>query len=1076
MKFKIGVLIFVLALAMATVITLVSGGIVADAYTSEDISIKFFNNSIEITPTKNATGYEIEYIPDMIITISGSIPGDPDANSGVTIKQNGETRNAIYKAGTYEVTVHVTPSNGGSFVYKTFKFQVHKKELTDLVFTAESVNIIYLDEVAPKLLLDEVVALNTKTTFKYYTDSTLRTEIAPPINAGNYYVEATVEGDNYIGKVSSEFIISKSNAFISILNDSPVIKYDKAQAGYSGYNILNLLGAEVTNTENPQKHTLKTYIKKDEEYVEQSSILIPNIYEYKVVFANGDNYDYTQKEGTIVLNKGDVQFGFGGNIDVRYSLDIDVVGAIKNRYNFDGGFWIVNSETEAHVLEINENLINITFFDLDGNQLETIPSEVGNYYIQFAFIGNDYYNQCVSEKIEFKILKRDISNEITTFGEQNFAYGVEYSVENKFKVSEEYTAIPIISYKKINSNNELLENLTEKPTNPGRYAAVFEIESDNYYGTKTLVFTISKLLIPQESITVDNLEYVYGDTLNISVTVDSAYNVTNDNVKFTYKIFNGDKLDKAPVYAGNYQVIVTIETDIHQAEVVKDLTISKKDLNIKAKAREVIYGNALFTLDAEKHYLQEDFVFDGLVKDADKASVLANVTVYVGENEYTTNNLNMVVGTYKMKIHGTHSNYNIIDAGCDDLTVVKRVLTVKTNTIKQYVGFNYTPVISVENSVYNDRAENMVLLFEVYYLSENDEVLQSAPTTAGSYKIAVRVKPENVDCSELKNYTLNFVPSTLTLMSNQKNDKDKLIVLEGKFDASTELVVKTINANESVENAIKAVDKKYEIEKLYFIQYTFNTVDHSAFTLRLSRKDIDVSNAKVMIGYSADSFEEVDYTVDGDYLVLRLQTMPSYYAICVQHNFPLVWIIVIVVAGVIVLAGVGVFLFIYFTGANVKARKNDVSLSSAVTAKAGLKTEDEEFDELLENFDESTVVKEEDPAERIKRQKEQEIREQYRLYLRRMRASTDKNTSDRLKQLGVDADFDEEQAIDQLIEEDNRKRQQREAEEARLRAEAQKQKQKETSFTINERKSGTLSSTSSPIKPKKNIDDDDIDF
>lgn len=1080
MKIKKSVFVLTLILIFtATVFTLFSSGICADAYTEEDIAIIFTNNGKEFTPNLNGNVYSFVYDPGMVVNITGNVSTDPEAITDTVIMQDEQICNAIYKAGTYDITVKVTPSSGGGFIPKTFTVEVKKKEVK-VEFEQPSLSIYYTDSIEPKLILDEFVAENTKTEFTYYrlTDNT---QIEQPQsdgeywNVGEYGVKATVSGDNFFGEATSVLDIKTSDASIEVSHQYPEITYTKESAGDKGYNIIELLDANVTNTNHIDRHKLVSFIKSGDDYVEQENILIPGTYEYKLFFANGENYNATPIIGTITLKKAETEIIINDRLSIQYFLDFDSENAIKSLLNKDNGYSIFSKETEKSIFEISENFLKIEFFDNYGNLTDEKPTNVGFYDISIKFTGNDYYQES-SVEVVVEITSRDISSEITTFGELNFEYGKDYNIEDKFTIPSEYGVQSVIEYKIINSDNEILDDLSEKPLSPGRFMAVLNVvNSEKFYGTKILIFTISKLEIPTVSITVDNLQYTYGDIIDIQVAVENQYTLQDTSITFEYSILGGDKIEGKPVYSGKYLVTIKIENDIYQSEISRELVISKKDIVIKAKDREVTYGNALFTMDEENHYKIDDFIIDGLVKDEDIASVLSSITVYVGPDEYVTNNLNMVVGTYGMKLSGVHSNYNIVDGGCGELKVIKRVLNVKTTSIKQYVGYSYMPVITVDNSVYNDIAENMVYLFEIYYSSENGEVLNSQPTVAGTYKINARVKAENQDCLELKNYLLNFVEGTLTVLNNQKSDSENLIILEGKFDVNTTLTVKTVSANDAIENAIKSVDKKYEASKLYFIQYTFNTVDNSTFTLKLNRRDIDINNAKVMIGYNTDTFEEVSYTVQGDYIVIRLQNMASYYAICTPHKLPLVWIIVIVVAVVLVLAGVGILLWVYFTGANVKARKNETTLSSAVKATQGVKTEDEEFDELLESFDESTVVKVEDPAKRISRQTQEEERDQYRLRLRRMRASTDKNTSDKLKELGLDSDFDEEKAIDQLMEEDRRKRAQKEAEEARIKAEEEKRKQQETSFTINQRKGGNLSGAGMPVKPK-NVDiDDDID-
>lgn len=1079
MKTKKSVLLFIFLLILTvSAITLFSGTVLAFAYTSNDMQITFKNNSLEFTPTKTENGYSMEYIPDMLISISGSIPSDKSARSDTTITLDGERVSSIYKAGSYEVTVSVYPSDGSSFVFKQFKFEVLKKELQDLRFDPQSINLIYLDELNPKILLDTVVEKSTTTSFVYYTDSTKTTRLeTPPKNVGEYWVEGIVSGDNFFGRAESKLTISKSNAEIHNLFTYPEITYSKEDAGENGYDIIELLGATVTNTNTPQKHQLKTFIKVGDEWREQSHLLIPNTYDYKLCFDGEENYAQEAIFGRIVLKKADIEIVANENaLTIPYADNLDAFSAVKSFLNKANGFSVKSLTTGLEVSEINENQLSVTFFDLNGNPMDEPPQSVGVYGVNIELVDSLFYNPRESGIITFEIVKRNISDEIIVFAEQKFDYGENYDVESYFSIPSKYSAIPTFELKEIDLDGEIIRALDEKPTLPGRYMAVLHVEDENYFGEKKFIFTILKVQIPESAFIIENLEYVYGDEIGILCEVDIKYHNYPNVITPSFKTMNGEKLDSEPQDVGTYIVSYRFENAIYVGEVEKTLTISKKDLRISAMNRVVTFGNPLFTLDENNAYKSDDFIIVGLVQEADLPSILSSITVYVGDDNHTTNNVSMVVGNYGMKIEGNHPNYNIIDDNSGVLTIAKRTLTVRTSSVKQYVGFPYSPSITVENSVYNDLAENMVYLFEVFYSTEDGLVLNTPPTLAGTYLINARVKADSIDSLQLKNYELNFVGSTLTLLNNQKSDSENQIILEGKFDANIELVVRTMKVSKDFENVIKEVDKKYDIAKLYYIQYTFNTVDDSSFVMKINRAGIDLQNAKIMVGYNAETFEEVPFTIQGDYIVIRLENMASYYAICTPHKLSLVWIIVIVVGVVLLLAGVGVFLWIYFSGATVKARKNEATLSSAVTAADGVKTEDEEFDELLENFDESTVQKHEDPAKRISREKKEAEREQYRLYLRRMRASADKNTLDKLGELGITSDFDEEKAIDQLIERDRKERLRLEEEETRRKAEEEKKKQEETSFTINERRTGTLSGATQPVVPKKKKVDDDIDF
>ena len=86
----------------------------------------------------------------------------------------------------------------------------------------------------------------------------------------------------------------------------------------------------------------------------------------------------------------------------------------------------------------------------------------------------------------------------------------------------------------------------------------------------------------------------------------------------------------------------------------------------------------------------------------------------------------------------------------------------------------------------------------------------------------------------------------------------------------------------------------------------------------------------------------------------------------------------------------------------------------------------------------------------------------------------DKTLSDTISNLGLsNNDFDEEAAIDRLIEEDRKEKQRQDEENRRLREENEKKHQQETGFVINERKGGTVNQTTNRVKPNSIIDDDD---
>ena len=92
-------------------------------------------------------------------------------------------------------------------------------------------------------------------------------------------------------------------------------------------------------------------------------------------------------------------------------------------------------------------------------------------------------------------------------------------------------------------------------------------------------------------------------------------------------------------------------------------------------------------------------------------------------------------------------------------------------------------------------------------------------------------------------------------------------------------------------------------------------------------------------------------------------------------------------------------------------------MTTAPTKGLQHKSEEEELDELIQNFDESTVRRELTPAERIALREKEEKYNQYRLRLQRMRGSGDKSMQDKLAGLQLGA-ADDDAIIARMIAED----------------------------------------------------------
>lgn len=1042
----------------------------------DEISLVFYDGESEITPSVSGDVYTIEYHEDMKLNIKGSLSGNPDEKSVLRIKKEGNIYektdvNSFSNAGTYELMIDF----GGEVVKsKYFTLVIEKKKVTEASFDQNTLSIEYGEVPSPLLILPDGVYGNATVKYEFYTVGGDKLEKIDGV--GNYKVKGIIEGKNYFGEIEDDFIVKKASCTIEVENDYVEANYKISEAGVNGYDLQKMLGVTVKGSTFERPLTYKVKGNSDKDFTEARYIRKVDSYIVEISFeGNQNNFEHGSVSATFILTKSDITFAISSYITVTYDDNLDVAKVVRDDMYLDEYGYSVYGGGEKLGQDFSSALLKITFYEDSDctTEMAEPPKDASNdcYYYKLSFDGNDYYNMAESAPSKLIIERKNIVKEISIKVNNVYRSEEDYDIATTFTIPAKYDQEPTFSYYKASSvEGELDESLDEKPTMPGNYLCRVAIQANNYYASFNVSFSIERIAIPQDKLTVSNLEYTYGDRIEVSAVL-ADYDV--DGLEISY--YSKDtKLENPPINAGIYRVIVSVVDEMYRLEVEKELTINKKRLTITINPMSAVYGDNI--LIKKNGVYQEDYLsFDGLIND-DKAEVISGISLYVslGEQELYEKSSLLVVGNYTVKAHGEHRNYDITYQD-GNLAIVKRTLNISVGNIEQYIGYKLAPQITVTNTAYTDQGADIAILFECYYTEASGR--EVTDLVSGRYSIKVRLKGIYEGNSALANYSPNYINGVLNLLSNEKKDEGGNITIIGKFSADENFKVRTDIPASDYSKAIQKTSGKADVTEFYYIPYALPTTDGSSFKLRLKSSSVAKEGVMLLVSFDGQEFIEQEFTIVNGQMELTLTAMPSYYAVCVptESNLPL--IIGLAVGGVVILIAVAVLIKLWHSGAFVKAKKKDeTKLSEGVIAPTdGRKSEDDELDEIIEQFDYSTVKKEENPAERLARKEMEELREQYRLRLRRMRNMGDKSISDTMTAAGIDgASFDEEEAITKMIQADEARRKKEEEERLKAEEEEKAKKEKETSFVVNERKTGTLSGGGVAPKAPRNVDDDDF--
>lgn len=221
------------------------------------------------------------------------------------------------------------------------------------------------------------------------------------------------------------------------------------------------------------------------------------------------------------------------------------------------------------------------------------------------------------------------------------------------------------------------------PSAPGTYTVKVESGNANYTltGTTTATLTISA---PTEETDVSNNATVTEPASLVYDGAAKAYTAVYEGItewSIIYYDADGNKLESAPVNAGNYTVTINGDSESVYASITKEFSITPAALTITPKNKTAYVGDTLPTLG------ENDYTVTGLVGNdtLSKAPTLA----YDGTPDMNTAN------TYAIKASGAEAGDNYT------ITYVNGTLTVQTKptyTVSFESKYSTAPVAQTVNS------------------------------------------------------------------------------------------------------------------------------------------------------------------------------------------------------------------------------------------------------------------------------------------------------------------------------------------------------------------------------------------
>lgn len=572
-------------------------------------------------------------------------------------------------------------------------------------------------------------------TYTYATEENGTYTSTAPITAGTYYVKATVSYGSESLEAIKKFEIKKADSTI-FFNQGVSLNKE-----YNGEK-LEISTDDVTKTGSTNDVSFTWKQKDGNDWTDLSSAPV-NVGNYKVIVTveEDDNYKKAtaEKEFSISQTKND------------WTSELSIAD------------WTYGQTASTPTATAKYGNVVFTYSDKeDGTYTDKVPTEVGIWYVKATVEGNENYTGLEAVK-EFKI---DQANSTIAF-KNDFSLDKIYDTKavavsvDDLEITGSKGKISFTYEKKVDDTWEIMQ---EAPTGTGTYRVTATLAGDNNYKSavsQPLEFTIDKADTVLE-FTVNDLDKVYdGKTMvaptnqvgNSHARVLSWYQLSEDG--------QWKKLEKAPVDAGSYKVVASVEADdnYNGAEIEMEFEITKAQPSYTLPTDLVIkQGESLSTLG-----LPDGFTWKDDTQTANTLGAQTFKAVFTPEDT---------------------TNYQTVE------------VDIRVDVVPTLISVNHVPTISADDKVVTV-GDKFELMKDVTASDKED----------GDLTNKVKVINSHVDTSKAGTYEVTYkvvdsqgasVTKTITVTVKEKTDSQTSNNGSGGTDQT--------NQNDKTQTAIQTDD------------------------------------------------------------------------------------------------------------------------------------------------------------------------------------------------------------------------------------------------------------------------------
>ena len=606
-----------------------------------------------------------------------------------------ELEEAPTAAGSYKLTVTLGPTD----LFNEASFELDFEILKNDFEASVSVANIYVEGTVNPVLSGVPEDYTGTATYKYKlsTDEDSEYSATVPSDAGTYTVLATIPAtDEYEGTTcTDEFTISKyevtATVSVADLNVggtiTPVLTVDPE--GYNG----------------DIEYEYKLSVAPNTAY----STTVPSAAgEYTVRATLSGNYKYlgTTCTDTFTISKNDVT----ATVTVA---DILVDGTVKPELTIDP--------------EDYDDMEHISYeyklsTDEDSGYSFTVPSAAGTYTLRVTLPATDTYlgTTCFTE---FTISKNTVTAKVTV---DDTYYGEDYE-----PVVETVSKGEVTFYYRDNSKGDDSPYLEGKPTVPGNYTVVAEIEATDKCNELTCSTTFN-ILKAVPVITFDIPDEIYaGEDYVIGVETNSDAEVFK---RFYYN--DGGMRDAVfetePKSMGEYIVTVTLqETDLYEgATESKEFTVEGKTFTPGVTVADCYAGETPVP------------VLTGVPEDYTGTIVYETRINGDVESEFAEG-LPTVTGNYTLRVTFQSTNIYYGTTCTADFSITKRSVQATVSVADIYVDGTVTPVLTLIDPEEYENIDDTIYQYKLS-AAPDSEYSTTVPSAAGEYTVRALIPPSDV--------------------------------------------------------------------------------------------------------------------------------------------------------------------------------------------------------------------------------------------------------------------------------------------------------------------------------------------